>query len=370
MSEEKKTTRLESIDALRGYDMFFIAGGAGILTAIAAFLPDAMGAAVKAHTTHANWGAWYFYDYIFPTFLFLAGVSWPFSLASQRAKGRTDGEIHRKILWRMVALILLGWLHDDILKFNWEHQRLASVIGRIGIAWAVAAFLYMHVTIRKQLAICAALLVGYWAIIRFIPNPDAVIPAGATPLTNRAYCITGWVDRNFLTIAKPGYDGGAFATIGMPVTAMFGALAGTFLKRQDMKEGRKTLLMLAGAVGMAILGVLWLPWCPNIKSIWTPTYALIAGSIALGLLAVFHWLIDVKGWRKWAYFGTIIGMNSITIYMMQHFVSFKRMSELFFGGTASLCSPEVGTLILAVGRVALAWTVLWFFARKRIFLRV
>lgn len=365
-----RTGRLESIDALRGFDMFFIMGGSVLLTAIAAFLPEPFGSGLARHMTHANWIATNFFDYIFSTFLFLAGVSWPFSYAAQVAKGRTAGQIHRKILVRMILLILLGWLHDDILRFDWDHQRLASVIGRIGIAWAVAAFCHMHMGFRRQIVLCIALLIGYWAILYFIPRPGVTVPVGKTAMSEWGLCICGWMDRSFLTVCKPGYDGGLFATIGMPVTALFGTLTGDSLRRTDVGEGKKTLMMLAVAAGLGLVGFLWMPWCPNVKAIWTPTYALVAGSAALMLMAVFHWVIDVKGFRKWAYFGIVIGVNSITIYMLQHFVSFRGLSRAFFGGAAALCSPAVGELVLAAGHVALAWLTLWFFKRKGIFMKV
>ena len=362
--------RLESIDALRGFDMFFITGGAALLTAIAALLPTPVGSVLAKHMTHASWAASYLYDYIFPTFLFLSGVSWPFSYASQVEKGRTTGQIHRKILWRMTMLILLGWLTLGIMKFDWDHMRLASILGRIGIAWAVAAFIYMHTRIRTQLIVAAAFLVGYWAIIYFIPNPDVALPPGKNPITSWSYCICGWMDRNYLTVAKPGHDGGAFATIGMPVTAMLGMIAGWMLRRTDVDEKRKTLQMLGMAAVLAGLCAAWYPWCPTVKAIWTPTYALLAAAYDFAILAAFHWIIDVKGYRKWAYFGTVIGMNAITIYVLQHFVNFGSVSRMFLSGIAGLFSEEVGKVIICAGRVAAVWLVLLYFKRRGIFMRV
>ena len=364
--------RLASIDTLRGLVMLHIVGGVVVMKSLAAFLPAAAGAWLVAQMSHAPWGADRIHDYVFPTFLFLTGVSWPFSLASQVARGRTTAQIHRKILLRMTVLILLGLVCGGILRLDWVHIRLASVLGRIGIAWAVAAFIFMHTGFRRQLAICAALLVGYWAIICFIPRPDVVIPPGESSLSAAKYCICGWMDRNYLQLPMtlPQCDGGAFATLGMPVTALFGAMAGALLRRTDLSGGRKTLLMLAAAAVLALLGVAGLPWCPNVKGIWTPTYALISGGVALALLAVLYWIVDVKGWRAWSTVFTVVGVNAITIYMMNKFMNFRGMSNYFFGGIASRCSPEVGALILSVGVVVIVWLILWFFDRKKIYLKV
>lgn len=149
-------TRLASIDTLRGMVMLHIMGGVVVMKSLAAFLPAAAGAWLVAQMSHAPWGADRIHDYVYPTFLFLTGVSWPFSLASQVARGRTTAQIHRKILLRMTVLILLGLVCGGILRLDWVHIRLASVLGRIGIAWAVAAFIFMHTGFRRQLAICAA----------------------------------------------------------------------------------------------------------------------------------------------------------------------------------------------------------------------
>ena len=367
---EQNNGRLESIDALRGFDMLFLVGGAAFFTALAPLLPEPFGSGLAAHMTHAKWAASYAYDYIFPTFLFMAGVSWPFSYAGQVARGRTTGQIHAKIFWRLTALLLLGWFRAGILKFDWDHLRLASVIGRIGVAWAVAAFLYMHTSIRSQILLCLAFLVGYWAILYFIPNPEVVVPPGKTPLSSPAYCICGWVDRNYLMVAKPGFDGGTFATLGMPVTAMFGVLTGALLRRTDLSGNRKSLLLLAMAASLALLGIVWLPWCPNIKAIWTPTYALIAGAIAVALMAVFYWIVDVKGVRRWARLGVVFGCNAITIYMLNMFVDFSRVSHYCLDGVAGFFSPQAAKAIVALGKIGVMWLLMWFMMKRKIFLRV
>ena len=370
MTTASQKARLESIDALRGFDMLILVAGAAFLTALAPLLPVPFGTWLAAHMTHAEWGACYAYDYVFPTFLFMAGVSWPFSYAGQRAHGRTMREIHMKIFWRMTALLLLGWFRAGILKFDWDHLRLATVLGRIGIAWAVAAFLYMHTNLRWYVALCVTFLVGYWAIIYLIPNPGSVVPSGVNPISSPEYCLCNWVDRNFLEVCKPGNDGGAFATLGMPVTAMFGVLTGHLLRRTDVSGNRKTLMLLAGAAALTAIAIFWLPWCPNVKIIWTPTYALVSGAIAMALMAGFYWIIDVKGFRRWARIGVVFGVNSITIYMVAFFVSFARIGHYFLDGVAGFFDPQVGKVIIAAGRIGTMWLFLEFLMRKKIFLKI
>lgn len=372
MDKDRRTGsgRLLSLDALRGFDMFFIMGGENLLIALAAFLPVTLGSGLAEQMTHVPRVGLHIYDLVFPTFLFLAGVSWPFSYAKQVEKGATSWQIHRKILFRMLALILLGWIHDGILQFNWETQRLASVIGRIGIAWAVAALLYVHIGLRGQVAVFLSILIGYWALLYFVPFPGVQVPDGVNYMSDWKYCLCGWVDRNFLEICRPGKDGGAFATLGMPPTAMLGVFAGALLRRVDISGNRKVLLLLAGAVALVVLGAAWLPWCPCVKNIWNATFVCFAGAVSTALLAAFYWIIDVRGISGWSYAFRVIGMNSITIYMLQCFLGFRTMSKFFFGGVASLCDPAGSKLVLAAGYVLLCWLVLWFFERKKIFLKV
>ena len=176
--EQKK--RLMSLDALRGFDMFFIMGLASTVSALCALFPNAVTDAIAEQMTHVSWNGLRHHDTIFPLFLFLAGVSFPFSYARQREQGHSTAQIHLRIVRRAAILVLLGLICNGLLKFDFANLRCASVLARIGIAWMFAALLYIHCPLRARAWLCGAVLVGYALLCIFVGAPDV---ADADPLS-------------------------------------------------------------------------------------------------------------------------------------------------------------------------------------------
>ena len=230
-----------------------------------------------------------------------------------------------------------------------------------------AAWLFMACGWKWRAVIAAVILIGY-NLLLLIPAPDA---AGAGSLTLEGN-IVGYVDRILMPnyLLKPGvFDPeGLLSTFPAIVTAMLGQFTGEFVKDSACK--RKTLWMVVAAAALLVVGLVWSLWFPINKKLWTSTFTLVAGAYSVGLFALFYWLIDVKGWKKWTPFFTVIGMNSITIYMIQRIVSFKDISAFFLGGVAGLMPKAWGTLLLAIGYFALSWLLLWFLYKKKVFLKV
>lgn len=362
----EKTGRLESLDVLRGFDMFFIFLPDPAPCVVAVFLTmiGLGNTAFAAQFDHVAGAGLHFYDCIFPLFLFISGVTWPFSLASQRAKGASTAAISFKILKRMVLLFLLGamlWtvidgtLERNILSFDWEHFRVWSVIGRIGIAWGVAAFLCLGFGWRTRAFICAAILLAMWSVMQFWPDLGARI------------------DTRYLTTAhRPE---GGFYTITMVTTAMLGNFAGEILRDEASpmrKIGRLSgLALLLAAIGLAMAFACGPYSLPIHKGNWSSSFVLAVGGISMGLLALFYWMIDVKGWKRWGFFFKVIGMNAITIYILVRTVlNYGFLKEYFFGGIAQFLSAPVAEFVSQVGLIALGWVLLHYLYRKSIFLRV
>lgn len=389
MKNESESPRLMSLDALRGFDMLFIMAFSQAVVAFCAWIgsPDSWFA---QQMTHVSWHGLRHHDTIFPLFLFLAGVSWPFSLASQRAKGRSTGRIVLKIVRRMFLLTLLGVMTPVFFAFEFAKYRYDSVLAHIGVCWAGAAFLYLFVKSWKaRLAVVGSLLVGHWLVLWLCRAPDmAALLASTDPFTVKklaAYAATGtdgfsfvgnfagWIDRTFLPGAL--YEGifdpdGVLAKLTGVVTASLGVFAGELLRKEGLSGNRKTLLLAAAGAACLALTFAWQPWCPVNKKIWTSTFVLAVGAYSFGMLALFHWLVDVKGWRKWTFFFRVIGMNSITIYVLMWVVDFGRVSRYFLSGVAALGDAHWSALVFALGRVAAEWLVLLYLYRKKTFLRV
>lgn len=368
-----KNQRLMSLDALRGFDMLFIMGFSGLIAKLCAILPEMITDEIARQMGHVAWDGLAHHDTIFPLFLFLAGVSFPFSLAVQRNKGATTGDIHKKILRRMLMLILFGLIYNGLFQFNFAELRCASVLARIGIAWAAAAFLYVHFGLRTRITIAAVLLVGYGLLSKFVAAPD--VPGG-DPLSMEG-CLVGYIDRLLL----PGrllYNNGNFDPEGilsaLPaiVTAMLGIFTGELIRTPNEKisGNRKTLWMLTGALALALTAWLFQGALPINKQLWSSTFVCAVGAYSLVMMALFYYIIDVRGWQKWTFPLRIIGMNSITIYMVQRIINFGSISRFFLGGIASLCPEQWAAVIQAAGFVAVGWLFLYFLYRQKIFLKI
>ena len=250
------TGRLRSLDALRGFDMLWIAGGGAMLQAWADSNDWAWLDAARAQTEHVEWNGFTFWDLIFPLFLFLAGVSLPLSLARRRAEGASDAELARHSLRRGLTLVLLGLIYSGLLKFDFATLRCASVLGRIGLAWMLAAWIVLATrTTRARIGWVVGILVGYWAALTLIPVPGFGA-ANLEPGTN----LVDWFDQRFLPgrlyrdVRDPE---GLLATIPAVATALCGALAGEWLQRRDLEPARRVSGLAAGALGCLALGALW-----------------------------------------------------------------------------------------------------------------
>jgi len=367
-----------SIDALRGFDMLFIMGFTGLVINLCNLFPSGAECWLARTMKHVPWNGLAHHDTIFPLFLFIAGLSFPFSIAKQKEQGRSMKYILLKIFRRGLTLVCLGIICNGFFRFDFANLRVASVLGRIGLAWMFAALIYIYFKPAARAAIAAVILVGYWLLVCYVPAPD--VP-GADPLSMQGNLV-GYVDR----ILMPGrliYDGGRFdpegllSTLPAIVTAMLGMAAGEFVRSEKTGLGTEKLsgAKKAGYMGLASVallaaGLLWSLVFPINKMLWSSSFVLVVGAYSLALFALFYYVIDVKGLRKWTFFFRVIGMNSITIYVAQSIIDFHKIDRFFLGGLADKLPEEWGAVVLSAGYVAVCWLFLYFLYKKQIFLKV
>src|SRR5262245_15247146 len=363
------TGRLESIDALRGFDMFWIIGGDALLTAWAHAAGWPRPSFVERQLEHAAWEGFRFYDLIFPLFLFLVGAVIPFSLDRLRERGASPAQIHWRILRRTLLLFGLGLLYNHVLQFDWDNLRVAGVLQRIAICYGIAALIVLHTTRRGQALITLAILVGYWLLLATVAAPGSA-PGDLSRQGN----LPGYVDRHYLPgkimAEYYGYgdNEGILSTIPAVATTLLGALAGHWLRSGRPPVTRLLGLTLAG-IAFLLIGYASEVALPVIKNLWTSAFVLVAGGWSLLLLAAFHGIIDVLGYRRWAFFFTVIGANAITIYVIRKFIDFEKIAEFFRGGAARH-SGTFGPVVLAAGVLVVECLLLYYLYRRRLFLRV
>lgn len=365
--------RLQSLDTLRGLDMFFIMGLSGLIVSLCALWPNSFTNEVAMQMRHVAWNGLHHHDTIFPLFLFLAGVSFPFSLAKQRESGATTADIYFKIGRRTLMLILLGVVYNGLFELDFAHLRIASVLARIALAWCGAAVLYINFGVKSRVWIAVAILVGYALLSRFVGAPDM---PGADALSMEG-SLAGWLDRQLL----PGYliyGGGRFdpegllSTLPAVVTAMLGVFAGELilLPNEQLSGSCKTLYMIVGAVALAILAYVGSFVVPINKMLWSSSFVCAVGSYSLAMMAIIYYVVDVRGWQRWTLPFRVVGLNSITIYMAQEIISFRAIDDFFLGGVASLFPEQIGAVILNAGYVLVCWLFLYFLYKQQIFLKI
>jgi predicted acyltransferase len=363
--------RLYSLDALRGFDMFWIIGGEGIFIGLATLTGWPVFEWMAKQLDHVPWHGFVFYDMIFPLFLFIAGISFPFSLAKRIANNDNRQSIYWHVLSRGLILVLLGILYNNGVRFNLEELRYGSVLGRIGLAWMFAALIFMNTRLTWRIIWFWVLLLGYWILLMIFPARDL----GSTDIYSMEGNLASYIDRLvmpgrlYLKIHDPE---GLFSTIPAIGTALLGMFTGEFMlsKYLSDKPLKKVLYLYLAALVLIILGRVWNFGFPINKNIWTSSFVLYVGGLSLLLFALFYLVIDVWEYRKWAFFFVVIGVNPITIYLVQRIVNFRSATRFFFGGFNEVLPEAWHPLIDGIGVTTIAWLFLYILWKKKIFLKI
>jgi predicted acyltransferase len=358
-------SRLISVDALRGFTMLFIIGGEGVVRSFFKVWPNYFTEKLSENMEHAAWEGYYFYDLIFPLFLFLVGLLIPVVILKRIEKGATNKELYFHIIKRTLVLIILGLVNYGLLRFDWSTMRWSTVLGRIGICYFVASLLVIHTNWRVQLYVVLAILIGYWIAVRFIPVPGY----GSGVLTPEG-CITTWLDQRLIpgTLGLGIYDRqGVLSTFTAIATTLIGVLTGHWL-RTGKTQNRKTFgLLIAGFITLTA-GWIWGRFFFISRNVWTSSFVLYSAGWSLLLMALFYWIIDVKGYKKWTFFLVVIGMNCITIWVGQRLIDFEFTGNALFLGFSKYFGI-LQPVIIALGILSVKWIFLWFLYHKKIFLK-
>lgn len=366
-----KSKRLYSLDALRGFDMFWIMGGEAIFAGLATLTGWPVLEWWAKQLEHVPWHGFHFYDMIFPLFLFIAGISFPFSMAKRTANNESRKSIYKHVIFRGLILVILGIIYNNGIRFNLGGLRYGSVLGRIGLAWMFAAIIFMNTKLSWRIVWFWALLLGYWLLLLLFPAHDL----GSTDPFSQTGNLTSYIDR----LIMPGrlYRGnhdpeGIFSTIPAISTALMGMFTGEFMLSDYLndKKLKKVLYLVLAAITFMIIGQVWNLAFPINKNLWSSSFVCWVGGLSLLLFSVFYLIIDVWNLRKWAFFFVVIGMNPITIYLAQRIINFDRASKFFFGGIIELFPETWAPFLNGMAITAIGWVFLYFLYKKKIFLKV
>lgn len=362
-----RSKRIISIDALRGFDMFWISSGDAFFVALFAFLNTPFFGRLALQLDHPAWTGFRFYDEIFPLFLFIMGCVMPLSITRRLERGDSRKTLYLHILQRTLLLFLLGLVYNGLFNFDFHLQRWSGVLQRFAVTYFFASVIVMNFKAKGQLIWAGVILAVYWLVLLLIPAPGF-----------RAYDLTpqgnlcGYVDRMMLPGSfccyTYGDNEGILTMFPAISSALFGVLAGRWLLGEAGNLVKIRNLLVTG--GSFIAGaLLWSLLFPVNKYLWTGSYVLLTSGIAFLLLCLFFWIIDVKGYRKWAFPFIVIGLNPITIYVIQGLFDFGIVVEIFvhgFAGSFGSFQPVFFQFCI----IAVKWLFLYFLYRQKIFLKV
>ncbi len=394
--------RLMSLDALRGFDMFWIIGAAALGEAMAKMKPAPVTTFLATQFQHVQWEGFHFYDLIFPLFLFIVGASIVFSLSRHLGDGEKRPVIKR-IVQRTAILYLLGVFYHGGLSELWPNIQFSGVLQRIAACYLCASLIFLFCRVRTMVAISVGLLVGYWALLTFVPFPDlkltpanidrlaaqvgstsptaiaAAVPERVHGVYDEGRNLTNYLDFRFLPGRKPigryYINEGLISTLPAITITLAGVFAGLLLRNRSLDERRKgASLFAAGAVAVAV-GLLWSVQFPLIKRIWSSSFCLTATGCSAMLLALFYLIVDVWQARRWCQPFVWIGMNAITIYLAMNLVPFAKIAERLVGGEVKAfldahVTAGFGALVVALVSLGLAVALTRFLYQRKIFLRI
>ncbi len=363
--------RLYSLDALRGFDMFWIMGGKGIFIGLASLTGWSVFQWWAGQLHHVAWHGFHFYDIIFPLFLFIAGISFPFSLAKRTAMNDSRKPVYKHLVTRALILVFLGIIYVNGVSFDFANLQYSSVLGRIGLAWMFAALIFMNTKLSYRIVWFWGLLIAYWLLLLVFPAHDL----GSTDPFSQEGNLAGYIDRLYMpgrlylgNYTPQGYLS-TIPAIGIPLLGMF---TGEFVLSEYMKDKPllKVVYMVLAAIALMLIGKVWDMVFPINKRLWSSSFICFAGGISLFLFSVFYLIIDIWKYKKWAFIFVVIGMNPITIYLAERIINFKHATNFFFDGVIDLF-PETWTpLINGIGLTTVGWVFLYFLYKKKIFLKV
>ena len=400
-SSDARPKRMLSVDALRGFDMFWIIGGEEVAKALEALGGGWLLTAISEQLKHVEWAGFRFYDGIFPLFLFLVGVSITLSMDRMLASVGRRGVLAR-IARRSVLLFAVGVFYYGGFSRAWPDVQVSGVLPRIALCYFIAATLYVFLPRKGLVAAAVLFLAGYWALLSFAPFPDVSLAhgtigkkgsqadaktppallAGEVPAVSGVFeegrNFTHYVDYRWLPGRKRNLyysNEGLLSTMSAAVTTLFGIMAGWLLTSTRWTEKQKAAWLLGAGAAALCMGSLWGLQMPVIKRIWTPSFCLVSGGFSAVMLGAFYLVVDVWRWQKWCTPFLWIGANALAVYLAVNLLDFNAIAARLAGGDVqafldSRIGQGVGGVLIAGIGLLLPVMFVRFLHRQKIFIRL
>lgn len=362
----KPSQRIMSIDALRGFDMlmiifldhFFRNLHRGVDHPVTGFLANQF--------THPEWYGFHAYDVIMPLFLFVVGAVIPYSLSNIQKKSSDLGPVYKRLGRRFVILFVLGWIVQGHL-LDLDPQTFAvfsNTLQAIAVGYVFSCLAYIYLSKKSRYLLFVLCLVAY-ALILTVPHVpglgrSVILPDQNFPIWFDRWVMGGWDDGTQYSWLLTG--------LGFTATTLSGLFAGEIIKEGVSRPRVARTLLIYGVIGV-VLGLVWGIWHPIVKKLWTSSFVLLLSGICFLLLALFYWIIDVKGYHRWAFPLKVIGMNAITAYVLSHVIDFKAISEYVIYGLEQYM-PALYPALTSVAGFGILYALLWYMYKNKTFVKV
>jgi len=362
--QKPASARLVSLDAFRGFIMFWIVGGGALALGIQALGHNPISDALIYQLNHSPWEGLRFYDCIWPSFMMMVGISIPFSYAK-----RSMTQTHQQMLFhafkRFAILMLLGGMRESVSLGSPRLIELSSALQPIAVA-SLAAFLLVRKSWKFQAVVGASILVGYLLLLALVPVPGVgavsyekganlvyVVDKALLPhRTGEAVFLEGW--------------GTIISTIPTIATTILGLLFGGLLRSQMTAQRKMMIIGLTGLGGL-VIGYAVSLFVPVVMKMWTTSYGILSASWACLMFLCFYWILDVLGYRRWAFVFVIIGLNALAVYLCNTVTRLDEIVGIFTKGPAAAMG-SVGPLFAALAFFAVEWSILYWMYKRKIFL--
>jgi predicted acyltransferase len=371
------TSRLLSVDIFRGMAV------AGML------LVDYPGDEEAGYRLirHAQWNGLTAADLIFPSFVFLMGISIVLSFSSRLKRGETRQQIALHAAKRSLILFALGVFLNGVPEFHLATWRLEGVVQRIAICYLVAGILFLWTDTRGIIISTTVCLLGYWALMRLVPVPGMGLPGRDIPFLLPDRNLNDWIDRALFSgrlYNQTRDPEGVLSTIPAIATALSGVLTGLWLRSERSSRAKAGGMLMMGVAGVAV-GATWNQWFPINKNVWTSSFVVVTAGFALVFLAMLYWVIEIRGWRgRWTMPFLVFGMNAIVGFCFDELLwaplyygharaadgSVITWQHYLNGQLLRFASPANASLLFAIGAVLFCWTLMWLLYRRRIFVKI
>ena len=382
--------RLESLDALRGFDLLCLVAISDLVEELAEVIDKPWMSAVMECFTHKTWEGFTPWDLVMPLFMFMAGVAIPYSLKTpsnshegERLNASPRSGMVGSVGLRLFRRVLLLWIFGMMVQGNLlalDPNRIylfTNTLQAIAVGYFFSALLYLHTSWKSQIGIAVVLLLTFWGAMEFITignygggdyTPHGNLAEGIDMMALGRFRDTARIIDGEVVVRSSYTYTWILSSLNFIVTVLTGVLAGQTLK-SAMKQGRKVATLLAAGVAMVALGWTWDLVHPVIKHIWTGSMVLVSSGYCFLLMGLFYWWIDCRGHNKHLTLLKVYGMNSITAYVVSHVISFRSVSKSLFFGFEQYVGDYYDFLI-QFSDIAILFIILYIMYRKKIFLRV